>query len=107
MSIRLPAAGLLLLCAVALPGWCWGPEGHHIVALIAEQRLSPEVRERIHKLLLDGKFSMAQASTCPDALRSNGKYPIRPDDQYCLEIAAANPDSGPWHYIDVPVPKPE
>ncbi len=99
--------GLALLVSTALPMFGWGPAGHHIVALIAEQRLSPEVRERVRKLLLDGQFTMAQASTCPDALRNNGKNPIRPEDEYCLKIAANNPDSGPWHYIDIPVPKAE
>ena len=108
MPIRsrfLMLAGLLGL-AVA-PAWPLGSTGHHIVALIAEQRLSPEVRARVAKLLLDGKFTMAQVSTCPDALRSNPKYPIRPEDQYCLEIAKAAPESAPWHYIDIPVPHAE
>lgn len=93
-----------VLGLAALPAWPLGSIGHHIVALIAEQRLSPEVRARVAKLLLDGEYTMAQVSTCPDALRSSGKNPIRPEDEYCLKIAKADPDSGPWHYIDIPVP---
>lgn len=75
--------------------------------MIAAERLSPEVRARVDRLLLDGQFSMAQASTCPDALRFAEKNPIRPEDEYCLKIAAVTPNSGLWHYIDIPVPKTE
>jgi hypothetical protein len=98
---------LLATALLAAPAWTWGPAGHHIVATMAWERLSPDVKARVTKLLLDGKFTMAQVSTCPDALRSNPKYPIRPEDQYCLEVAPANPDSGPWHYIDITVPTAE
>src|SRR5579871_4201033 len=53
------------------PAWCWGPVGHHIVAIIAEQRLSPQARVKVHKLLLDGKYSMIDISTCADQIRGS------------------------------------
>src|SRR5689334_9133685 len=51
--------GLVLsLFAFAGPAYPWGGTGHHVVALIAEQRLSPEVRERIDRLLFNGRYSI-------------------------------------------------
>jgi hypothetical protein len=89
------------------PVGAWGPAGHSIVAIIAEQRLTPEVRARVVHLLLDGQFTMAQISSCPDALRSAERVPLKPEDQFCLKIAGVPSGSGPWHYIDIPVPKPQ
>ena len=83
----------------------WGPAGHRIVALIAEQRLTPEVR--VTHLLLDGQFSMVEISSCPDALRGAERVPLKPEDEFCLKIAAVPSGSGPWHYIDIPVLKPQ
>ncbi len=94
---------IILWILIAAPAWCWGPAGHHVVAMIAEQRLSPEARATVNHLLFDGKYTMAQTSTCPDALRSAERGSLRPEDQYCLEIAGQVPKgSGPWHYIDIP-----
>jgi hypothetical protein len=95
------------MVAAVTPGSAWGPAGHRTVALIAEQLLSPEVKARVVKLLLEGQYTMAQVSTCPDALRFAEKNPIRAEDEYCLKIASVTANSGPWHYIDIPVPKPE
>jgi hypothetical protein len=93
---------LLFLCLAAIPAWSWGPTGHHVVAMIAEERLSPEVQDRIRKLL--GEFTMAQASTCPDVLRAAERHAPKPEEQYCLKIASVIPNTSPWHYIDIPVP---
>ena len=93
----------ILLVAMSAPAWCWGPAGHHIVALIAEQRLSPEARARVNHLLFDGKFTMAQISVCPDALRAAERGPIRPEEQYCRSRwPARSPRIPAWHYIDIP-----
>ena|SRR5947209_5018640 len=100
---------LLALATLALgipaPAWCWGQAGHRIVAMIAEQRLSPEARGRVSHLLFDGRFTMPDVSACPDALRAAEKGHLRPDEEYCLTVAGSIPkDSSPWHYIDIPVP---
>jgi len=96
-----------MVSLLAIPVWAWGPAGHSIVAIIAEQRLTPEVRARVVHLLLDGQFTMAQISSCPDALRGAERVPLKPEDQFCLKIASVPSGSGPWHYIDIPVPKPQ
>jgi len=92
----------LTLTATASP---WGQVGHHIVAIIAEQRLSPEVREKISKLLIDGKYSMADISTCADQLRDTRPGQGRPGDEMCRTLAGpVPPTNNLWHYINIPVP---
>jgi S1/P1 Nuclease len=89
------------LFLVVLPIYPWGPSGHRIVAIIAEQRLSPASREKIHKLLLDGKYSIVDIASCADTIRSNRT----PPDDMCRTLAGDVPSSnGLWHYIDIPVP---
>jgi hypothetical protein len=95
----------LAILACVAPAWCWGPAGHHIVAIIAEQRLSAPTREKIHKLLLDGKYSMADISTCADQIRGSPRGTPTPADVMCRSLAGDVPTTnGLWHYIDIPVP---
>lgn len=97
--------GLPLAVLSATPAWCWGPAGHHIVAIIAEQRLSHQAREKIRKLLLDGKYSMVDISTCADQIRGNPRGTPMPGDVMCRSLAGEVPSTnGLWHYIDIPVP---
>jgi hypothetical protein len=92
------AASLFL---AVFPAYPWGPSGHRIVAIIAEQRLSPAAREKIHKLLLDGKYSIVDIASCADTIRSNRM----PPDDMCRTLAVdVPPSNGLWHYIDIPVP---
>jgi hypothetical protein len=72
----------LLSCASA---WAWGPDGHRIVARIAEDRLTAKARAGVTALLAPGQ-SLADNYVCnwPDYIR---------DDQ---------PETGPWHYVDIP-----
>ncbi len=95
----------LTLLTITFPAHPWGPAGHHIVAIIAEQRLSPEVREKISKLLIDGKYSMADISTCADQLRDTRPGQGRPGDEMCRTLAGpVPPTNNLWHYINIPVP---
>jgi nuclease S1 len=68
----------------ALPGMAWGPEGHRVVAVIAQMNLTPEARERVNALLGPYNSLGAIASWADDT---------RVD----------YPDTGPWHYIDIPL----
>ena len=97
------AAGLLCL----QPAHGWGPAGHKIVAQIAEARLSPEARAEVRRLLLDGKYSLADISSCADAVRDARPERKRAEDQFCRELMGpVAGDTGPWHYIDIPVDIP-
>src|SRR6266852_3840375 len=97
------AARVLLSLLVAAPAWSWGFTGHRIIALIAEQRLSPPVREKVRKLLMDGQYSLADISVCADRLRDTDRE--RPEDEMCRSLSGAVPaTNGTWHYIQIPVP---
>jgi hypothetical protein len=95
----------LAILTTTAPAWSWGTAGHHIVALIAEPRLSPQVREKISKLLMDGKYSLVDISTCADLLRDTRPGQARPGDEMCRTLAGQVPPANAlWHYIDIPVP---
>jgi len=66
----------------------WGPEGHAIVAEIAEARLTDTARAQIAELLaLDDSHAqhLDQIASWPDAVR------------------LARPETGPWHFVDIPL----
>src|SRR5579862_3143295 len=99
----IPLGVLVLICAG--PARPWGPAGHHIIAIIAEQQVSPGVREKIQTLLMDGRYSMQDISTCADQLRSASRAGGVAGDELCQVIAGDVPaTNGTWHYIQIPVP---
>ncbi len=75
----------LLLCA-ALPIYAWGPEGHDLIARIAEAQLTPEVHAKVLAILGPG-VSMASVASWADSIRRQ------------------RPETGAWHYIDIPIDK--
>ena len=100
--VNVTAARVLTLLLLAAPSWSWGSVGHRIIAIIAEQRVSPVVREKIRAILVDGKYSLADISNCADRLRSADQ---RPEDEDCRMLAGVVPPvNATWHYIQIPVP---
>jgi S1/P1 Nuclease len=77
---------IVLLCA-ALPIYAWGPEGHDLVARIAEAQLTPEVHAKVVAILGPG-VSMASVASWADSIRRD------------------RPETGVWHYVDIPIDKP-
>jgi hypothetical protein len=76
----------LVLCA-ALPSYGWGPEGHDLIARIAEAQLTPEIRAKVQDILGPG-VTIASVSSWADSIRRQ------------------RPETGPWHYIDIPIDQP-
>ncbi len=75
----------LLLLTVFLPtSYSWGPIGHRVVGLIAEQHLSKKALKKIKVVL--GKETLAEVSTFMDFIRSDSKYR----------------HMSPWHYCTIP-----
>jgi S1/P1 Nuclease len=81
------ALAILSLTLTALPAFAWGPEGHALIARIADVQLTPEVRARVVEILGPGK-SMASVASWAD------------------EVRRSRPESGPWHYVDIPLKAP-
>jgi len=73
--------GLAVCLSVCLISW--GVTGHRTIGEIAERHLSPQAKTTVDKLL--GHETMAEASTWADEIRS------------------ANPETGAWHFINVPL----
>ena len=75
-----------LVWMMAVPAWAWGPQGHQIVGRIAELRLTPAARAAVEKLLGEGEsISDDEVANWADHVRN------------------LFPESGPWHYVDIPV----
>jgi hypothetical protein len=75
--------GRILLVLSMMPGcgWAWGRLGHRVAARMAEDRLTPKAHAAVRSLLAG--MSFAEASTWADEQQ---------------EV----PDSGRWHYVNVP-----
>jgi len=77
----------IAVLAGCLPAFSWGPEGHNLVARLAEARLTSEARARV-AAILGPNTSLASISSWPDQIRR------------------ARPETAPWHYVDIPIDKP-
>ena len=75
---------LTLLLSLSNVSLSWGPTGHRVVGLIAEQHLSKKALKNIASVL--GSETIAEVSTYMDFIRSDRRY-----NHY-----------GPFHYCTVP-----
>lgn len=83
-SASLACAGLLLLAAPLAQAW--GPEGHAIVADIAQAHLTPAASAQVEALLRqEGLDRLDQISSWADGNRKE------------------RPGTGGWHYVDIPL----
>lgn len=79
-----PKCVALLVWLVPSPVLAWGVEGHEIAAGIALRDLTPAAREQVSRLL-GGSMMMVHDANWADEIR---------DD---------HPETGPWHYVDIPL----
>lgn len=77
--------GAVVACA-GMPGraMAWGRLGHRAAAKVTEGRLTPEALAGVRAILNPGE-TLAEASTWADEVRRD------------------IPESGPWHYVNVPI----
>lgn len=78
---------VLLLCLSPAPAFAWGAEGHEIVAAIALDELTPKARGQVAALL--GSPTM-----------------MIHDANWADEIREQRPETGRWHYVDIPLGAP-
>ncbi len=81
----LRSAAILTALAVATPAFAWGPQGHRVIAKVAEDRLSPAAKAAVRDLLHDGD-TLADVANWADH-----------------EGHDAVPASASWHFINVPI----
>ena len=77
--LALTTVGTFLCCLAH----AWGSEGHQVIALLAEQQLTPAARKDVDRLLvLEPGETLASVSTWADEHR--------------------NPQTAAWHYVNFP-----
>ena len=83
-------AVILILCCSL--GWCWGPDGHQIIARMAALNLNANATSQVAAILgvpvATLSDEMAFASTWADLIRLSHK------------------ETGGWHYVDIPRDQP-
>lgn len=79
--------GLAAALLMTTPAFCWGPEGHRLIAEVAWRHASAASQAEIVKLLPPGETVMSVASWADE---------IRPQRR----------ETAPWHYINIPVEAP-
>jgi hypothetical protein len=77
------AAVVVLLISMTTRARAWGPEGHRIVAEVAELHLTATTRRHIRELL--GDEDLAAISTWAD------------------EVRPQRPETIGWHFVDIPM----
>lgn len=83
--LRILLAAFLSL--VPIPALAWGALGHEIVATLALQDLSPQARAQVARLLGSPVLLIHEAS-------------------WADEIRDRRPETGRWHYVDIPLNAP-
>lgn len=81
----LAAIGVIWMLLPPRHALAWGPDGHRIVADIAEARLTPKAKAAIVELLGGGEdTSLASVANWADSVRKERE------------------ETAPWHYVDIP-----
>lgn len=75
---------LLVLTVCSIPGFAWGPEGHRLVARMAQDRLTPAAAARVQATLLPGE-TIASMASWADVVR-----PMRKETE-------------PWHFVNIEI----
>jgi hypothetical protein len=81
---------LCLLATAAGKAGAWGPQGHVIVATLAEQRLTPKARATVRALLDDRSMTESRLANWADYIKRNRGY------------RRTYPNNDRWHYVDIP-----
>lgn len=78
---------VFLLVLPPVPAMAWGAQGHEIITTIAAQQLTPRARAQVARLL--GSPTM-----------------LIHDSNWADEVRDQRPETGPWHYVDIPLRAP-
>jgi hypothetical protein len=84
---QIPAAGLAFLLLIPAHALAWGVEGHEIVTSLALRELTPMARGQVAHLL-GGEAMMVHEANWADEIRDQRR------------------NTGPWHYVDIPLRAP-
>ena len=82
--MRTVVLSAVLVCGLNAQAVAWGPEGHSVVAEVAQRRLSPQAAQMVERLLGNGG-SLAAVASWADNMR------------------VLRPSTGNWHFVDIPI----
>jgi hypothetical protein len=93
---------VLLFVGVALtavqPASGWGCKGHQIVALLAENHLTPRARAMVSDILAADPISPTLSRYC----KQTGLDAFADSSTWADDERGVRPDTAPWHFIDIP-----
>jgi hypothetical protein len=92
---------LAVAAFLAMPSsaWAWGCEGHQVIALLAEKHLNPRALAMVKQILNDGPIDPALNRYC----KEGGIDEMADASTWADDIRTVRPETGPWHYIDIPL----
>lgn len=101
-ALKLPMIGILWAAAawILSPArlWPWGCEGHQAIAMIAEKHMNGHALESANKLLQTEPIDPSLRRFCA----GQGLDPMADGSTWADDERSVRPETGPWHYIDVP-----
>lgn len=74
---------LILLVLIAQNSWAWGPQGHMVVAQVADNNLTPAAKKAVAKHL--SNQTLADVANWADSIKSNAEWV----------------HTKPWHFLDL------
>jgi len=91
---------LILGTVAAIPSsaWAWGCEGHQMIASIAEKHLNPHAAKMSRQILAESPIDAALARYC----KQKGLDPFVDSSTWADDYRSMKPETGPWHFIDIP-----
>ncbi|MHB2026247.1 MAG: S1/P1 nuclease [Elusimicrobiota bacterium] len=100
---------------LARAGFCWGPVGHRVVGVIAQDRLTPQALAAVESILGQNRqgssASLEDIANCPDdvkygkgsSLSCAGAFSMSAGEQTAFgPVAIPWKESAPWHFMNVP-----
>src|SRR6185369_4197266 len=96
-SVRRVHVAALLAALAPATAWSWGCDAHRIVALIASDRMSESARAAASALLAASPVT-SETRGC----RSTVRNPLADVAMWADAIRGDEPDTAPWHYVELP-----
>ncbi len=100
---RFFAALIFLCCGILLfaapSAWAFGCQAHEIVALIAEQHLSPHALAKVQQLLKENPIDPALRRYC----QLSGLDAMAYSSTWADDYRSAHHETYPWHQINIPI----
>jgi hypothetical protein len=89
---------LAAMLGIPATAQAWGCEGHQVIALLAEQNLTPRALATAKRILAARPIDPALDRWC----KQGGDDPMADASSWADDIRNSRPETAPWHYIDIP-----